>query len=76
MLTHQLKIYPEYFNAVAAGEKKFEYRKNDRDFHVGDTLQLRELAGEYTGREIKVKVTYMLTKFDALPDGWCIMSIE
>ncbi len=41
-MTHELKIQPKYFNAVLMGTKNFEIRKNDRDYHVGDRLWLRE----------------------------------
>ena len=52
-MTHELKILPEYFGAVSLREKTFEIRKNDRDYHVGDTLVLKEWDGEkYTGRQI------------------------
>ena len=37
----ELKILPEYFEAVKSGKKTFELRKNDRDFCVGDILILR-----------------------------------
>ncbi len=53
--THQLKILPEYFQAVIEGKKKAELRTNDRDFKVGDYLLLAEWnsgADEYTGRKI------------------------
>lgn len=39
---HDLKIRPQYFEAVARGAKGFEVRVNDRDFKVGDHLLLRE----------------------------------
>lgn len=29
---HELKILPEYFEAVVSGDKRFEIRKNDRNY--------------------------------------------
>jgi hypothetical protein len=40
--THELKIWPVYFDAIERGDKTFDVRKNDRDFQTGDTLVLRE----------------------------------
>lgn len=59
---HELKTWPEYFEAVDSGRKTFELRKNDRDFKVGDTLRLREYEpgpDRYTGRECTRVVTYV-----------------
>lgn len=80
---HDLKTLPPFFEDVLAGRKRFELRRNDRDFAVGDTLRLREwsYSGEYTGRECCVRVTYGLgdgqgfSQFD-LPPGYVVMSIE
>jgi hypothetical protein len=62
MKEHNLKIWPEYFQAKLAGLKPWEHRKNDRFFKVGDKLNLREWnpeIQEYTGRKMLVEVTYI-----------------
>ena len=41
MKTHELKLDIKYFDDVKSGKKKFEIRKNDRDFVVGDILDLK-----------------------------------
>ena len=77
-MIHALKIYPEYFDGVRKGKKRFELRKNDRDFHVGDCLALNEWDGErYTGRSILVKVNYMMNPNDVMTcqGDYALMSI-
>jgi len=57
------KIWPEYFEAVKSGKKKFELRLNDFDVNEGDTLILEEWdpeTKEYTGQSIEKKVGYVL----------------
>ena len=69
--THELKCWPEYFQAVKSGAKTFEVRKWDRPYQVGDALLLREYepkSGEYTGDEITREVTYLLD-LTYLPGG-------
>lgn len=34
-MQHDLKCYPDYFEALHDGSKTFEYRYNDRDFKYG-----------------------------------------
>lgn len=46
MKTHELKLDIKYFDDVKTGKKNFEIRKNDRDFQVGDTLELKAYSGE------------------------------
>ena len=79
MKIHELKILPEYYDAVRCGDKRFEIRKNDRDYHRGDILRLKEWDGkEYTGEEIDVLVRYIYHGIDeyGLAEGYCIMSID
>lgn len=78
--THNLKILPEYFKAVKSGRKSFEVRENDRDFKKGDFLILNEvtpLSGIPTGRNIKVKVVYILEggKF-GIEEGYVVLAIQ
>jgi len=61
--THELKAWPQYFDALLTGEKTFEVRKNDRNFQVGDTLRIRDWNpnnGAYSGRELEFQVSYLL----------------
>ncbi|MGE1142713.1 DUF3850 domain-containing protein [Bacillus pumilus] len=61
-MLHNLKINREFFNPVLEQTKTFEIRKNDRGFCVGDTVILNEWdnqTNQYTGRKVKIKITYM-----------------
>ena len=74
---HDLKILPEYFEAIVKGEKNFEVRFNDRNFAMGDILLLREHDGNrYTGRQITTEVTYLLDNPDYCKEGYVIMAIK
>lgn len=74
-MTHELKILPEYFEAVTSGRKRFEIRKNDRDYKVCDRLYLREWNGEnFTGNSYKAEVTY-ITDY-AQKDGYVVLGIR
>lgn len=108
-ITHELKTWPEFFRATLDGTKKFELRRNDRDYRVGDQLLLKEWnpqagvcldiarpeehgsalgppTGGYTGREVLVRVDYimdsqqvdeiMLKIGDTRSPGYVIMSIS
>lgn len=81
------KTWPELFEDVRTGKKKFDLRVADFEVNVGDTLVLREWDPEtqqYTGREIKKTVTYLLktrdltfnTKEEIDENGFVIMQVE
>lgn len=77
---HELKLLPDMYQATVERLKTFEWRKNDRDFQVGDCLRLKEYCPQkerYTGREIVVVVTYILWggQLD-IPEDYIVMSTE
>lgn len=80
-MVHELKCWPESFQAIVSGKKTFEVRRDDRGgFNVGDTLYLREWDPEtkkYTGSFVMKDVSYVLQGFETfgVRDGFVIMSI-
>jgi hypothetical protein len=75
---HILKSWPAYFPFITNGSKKFELRKNDRDFKVGDTLILVEFdpaTEKFSGLKTKVEVSFLLKDFPGLETGYVIMSL-
>ena len=76
-VTHDLKIYPEYFSAVCTGVKRAELRKNDRDYRAGDTLHLMETprgSCHATGEFINVTITHVADVGEWMP-GYVLLSI-
>jgi len=86
---HTLKVWPEYWDALMTGVKRFEVRRDDRGFQRGDILRLlrchKPLIGGYeveldfNGKPSHVMdfhVDYILTggQFGVEP-GFVIMSI-
>jgi Domain of unknown function (DUF3850) len=62
-MRHELKIHPNFYSAVASGQKKAEVRKNDRDFRAGDIVSLLEwlqISDRPTGRAVEVVITHVL----------------
>ncbi len=79
--THHLKTWPEPFAAVRSGFKRFELRKDDRGFKVGDELYLLEYDPKqeryHGGEPIRARVTYIArAPAFGLTDDMCVMSIE
>ena len=62
---HELKTIQPYFDFVNTSIKRFEVRKNDRNFQEGDFLLLKEYTPKsdtYSGKEILCRVLYILDK--------------
>jgi hypothetical protein len=74
---HEIKIAPEYYEAIKSGRKNFELRKNDRDYKVGDILILSEFGGEQSeSKEPLVRIVeYVLKDCEqyGLKEGYCIL---
>ena len=84
------KILPEYFDLIASGKKKFEFRVADFDIAEGDTLVLEEwdsldhATRKKTGRTMEKQVSYVRKfspdtfkqKDDIEKYGFYIMSLE
>ena len=86
------KIHPSYFDLVAKGRKKFEFRIADFDVKEGDMLVLEEWdpqTKKHTGRSLIKKVGYVkkftfesierefgVTKEKLIKDGFLIMQLE
>jgi hypothetical protein len=85
-MEHVLKSWPDFFEPVAEGVKRFEVRKSDRDFNVGDTLRLQEWDPQdekYSGREVTVQVEYILgaahemeKTYLGVAPGFCVLGIS
>lgn len=79
---HDLKCEFSAFNDLLDGRKTFEYRRNDRNFQVGDELYEHRLEpdgkpseGGRTDR-LRLRVTYILRGPDfGVPKGFVVMSV-
>lgn len=88
MTTIRKKIWPDYFDAIASGKKKYELRLNDFEAHEGDVLLLEEWdpkTKQYTGRRTEKTVTYVgkfkidqlfWSESDIRENGIQVLSIE
>lgn len=61
-MIHELKTDQPYFNDVFYGLKKFEVRRNDRDFKVGDIIKLIENVTNVRQRQryVAMRISYIL----------------
>lgn len=62
MREHVLKTEGVFFDDVVSGLKKFEWRKNDRNFQLGDQIRLLRLneSGVPDGNSLLARITYIL----------------
>ena len=78
MDVHELKLWPKPYEEVSSGRKPFELRKDDRDYKVGDILNLRHWDPEtekYSGRSMSAGVT-CIYRGPFVAEGFVCMGIK
>lgn len=61
------KTWPEIFEKVTNGQKKFDLRLADEEYNEGDILVLKEWdpkTKKYTGRELEKEITFTIKTKD------------
>lgn len=86
---HRVKSWPEQFRAIVTGRKRFEVRRDDRNYQPGDTIELLEFTpelnqlqlvkaegvpGRVTGRCWMGVIGYV-SRGGPLPTGWCAFDL-
>ena len=80
-MTHHLKCWPKYYYSVKEGMKRFEIRKNDRGYKIGDIIVLLCWVPEdqhfiIHKHDPMFKITYILDEHEGLKPGFVIMQLE
>lgn len=78
-MKHELKTINPYFEDVWDRRKSFEVRLNDRGFKQGDHILMREYDPRldvYSTRSILVEITYILSGYPALKDGYVVFGFK
>lgn len=76
---HFLKLIQPYFEESWNRVKTFEVRKNDRNFKKNDIVFLKEYdptTDNYSGRELKCTILYVLDEFTALKEDYVVFSFS
>jgi len=78
---HYLKIRKIFYEHLCDGSKRFEIRKNDRNFQIGDKISFRVVNedGSITEKNDLWAIIYILESDqfpDGIKDGYVVMSIE
>jgi hypothetical protein len=77
---HTIKCWTNGFMALVSGMKKFEWRKDDRNYQIGDhllILEWDEVKQQYTSKYALRVISYKLAGgWFGMPQDYCILSLE
>ncbi len=83
---HVVKSWSHFFDAIKAGKKLHDLRKDDRDYEVGDIMHLKRYdieKGQFTGDWLVAEITYITNNkypcafsSSVLPQDYCILSLK
>lgn len=83
MKVHQIKCIGQFFQPLIELKKLFEYRLNDRNYQVGDSLEISEVFMDngqhyFTGRKVNTVITYVLSreKLNTIPIDFVVLGIR
>ena len=77
-MIHQLKVKKQFFGKLVEKKKKFEIRKNDRNFSVGDFVGLNEVDenGVETGTWMLQRIVYIMNDEEYCKEGYVVLGLE
>jgi len=78
-MIHELKCDYIYFEKIWDGKKKSELRLDDRGYRQNHHVLLKEYLSskqEYTGREIKARISYVTGFPKALMPGFLMICLD
>lgn len=77
MRIHDLRIVDPYFGYTEQRLKDFEILFDDRNFLVGDIINLQEYKyRELTGAIVRKRIKYILRRFKGLQTGYVVLGLE
>ncbi len=69
-MKHELKVQPQFWDAIASGANPSNIRRDDRKFRVGDVCELKRYdpSHGFTGESVERVITHILMPED-FPNG-------
>jgi hypothetical protein len=76
-MMYPLETEPDKFVAVKSGDMKAYFRRNDKNYRVGDDLVLYPIAALPGSEFVVVRVTHALYGPDfGIPEGYAMLSFD